>query len=872
MLLNSRSILLTIASAIVLIAGLPGCPTPPQPNVVNALLVSTTDLDFGEDINQFTITVRKTLSSRPMPPLQVRANNLPWIQVDFPGKRVSTGPNDPITVVVSVIRSEMDVGVNGGQITLFADGIVPVPVTVSAVQEVVAGFTADNQLPFVSRPVQFQNDTELASGAGPITSFMWDFGDGTTSTEENPVKVYDEAGLFTVSLTVTTATETASVVKADFIEVRSPIVPEADFDIDPREGFVGIAINFIDLSNLGSATASDPGTSFLWEFGDGETSTDQSPVHIYQTPGVFDVTLTVTTAFGTDSLTMANAVTIDEITPPTVDFFAEPRFVLEGETVSFAGNVLPGSLPILGLEWDFGDGTTSTEENPSHVYNEAGEQTVSLTVTTELGDTVETKPNFITVGELNALDRYVRTPDPNFSAEFFGTSQFSGSLVSAFELTSQAWRSAAEIYRIGNRIIGPADVPVWTHNMVVFEPNIAPENIDDTALLFISGGDVGEDVSQGEFLAIQQFAVLTNSVAVLLEQVPNQPIEFSGFPLPVSEDDLIAFTFDQFLTSIEQNNRDETWPLLLPMVKSAVAAMNATQAFIAENRDFEVADFIVSGASKRGWTTWLTAAADPQKRVKAVMPLVIDFLNNEPSLRHHIQVYGQFSDALDPYTDFSVANFGRNIFGEFDTAPGRELTDIVDPFEYRRRLIMPKFIVNATGDEFFVSDSAQFYFSQLQGPKWINYATNVGHGLGGVANQDVSGPMLAFFNRAKTTLLPPTVDFTFAPDNSSVTVQTDSTPAQVLLWTATDDTGPLRDFRENLSPPIEAPTPVWTSQEIFEDPGAVNQFTANVDVPVVPSVWTAYFVQVRFANPEFVFSTEIRVVPDQVPFPGAGLP
>jgi PhoPQ-activated pathogenicity-related protein len=125
----------------------------------------------------------------------------------------------------------------------------------------------------------------------------------------------------------------------------------------------------------------------------------------------------------------------------------------------------------------------------------------------------------------------------------------------------------------------------------------------------------------------------------LLSDIPNQPL-FGG----LREDDLLAHTFVQFLTT-----QDTTWPLLLPMVKGVVRAMDAIQDFLQRQQHISTAGFVVSGASKRGWTAWLTPVVDA--RVKAIAPWVYDNLNLAQQLRHQRDTWGQFSGQIAEYTE-----------------------------------------------------------------------------------------------------------------------------------------------------------------------------------------------------------------------------
>ena len=130
--------------------------------------------------------------------------------------------------------------------------------------------------------------------------------------------------------------------------------------------------------------------------------------------------------------------------------------------------------------------------------------------------------------------------------------------------------------------------------------------------------------------------------------------------------------------------------------------------------------FVVSGGSKRGWTTWTTAAVDP--RVVAIAPAVIDVLNVEPSFHHHWRAYGFWAPAVEDYVAHGIMEWiGTPQFGR--------LMAIEDPWSYRDRLTMPKFLVNSAGDQFFLPDSAQFYREGLKGETLFRYVPNSDHSL-----------------------------------------------------------------------------------------------------------------------------------------------
>jgi len=340
---------------------------------------------------------------------------------------------------------------------------------------------------------------------------------------------------------------------------------------------------------------------------------------------------------------------------------------------------------------------------------------------------------------------------------------------------------------------------------------------------------------------IGQIALNANTVVADLRMVPNQPLIFAGEKRLRAEDAIIAYTFDKYIAT-----GDGTWPLLLPMVKSAVRAMDTVEKYVSTitRGTVNVNKFVVSGGSKRGWTTWLTAAVD--SRVIAIGPAVIDVLNLDEQMKHHFAAYGFYSQAIRDYGDL-------NVFGRIDTPQGQALLKIIDPYEYRSRFTIPKFLLNSSGDQFFLPDSAQFYFHDLPGEKYLRYVPNTDHGLGG---SDAHMSLLVFYKSILAGSQRPQFSWTLKEDGSIV-VKTRQTPLQVYLWQATNATA--RDFR------LQTIGRAWTSS-ILRQQGA-GVYVAKVPEP--PAGWTAFFVELIYASGgpiPYKFTTQVRVVPDRLPF------
>jgi PKD repeat protein len=208
------------------------------------------------------------------------------------------------------------------------------------------------------------------SSLGTPTSWSWNFGDGKSSTARNPSHTYARAGTYTVTLTVGNAfgvTDSTS----DFVSPSLGSAPQADFQAQVS----GLRALFTDTST------GQPST-WTWAFGDGASSSAQSPEHVYAQAGTYNVTLTVANSAGTSS--KSKFVTVSLGDPPKADF----GFQANGLSVTFLDQSTGNPT---GWSWDFGDGSTSTQQNPTHTYAKPGSYTVVLTVANAAGSSHATK-------------------------------------------------------------------------------------------------------------------------------------------------------------------------------------------------------------------------------------------------------------------------------------------------------------------------------------------------------------------------------------------------------------------------------------------------------------------------------------------------
>ena len=429
-------------------------------------------------------------------------------------------------------------------------------------------------------------------------------------------------------------------------------------------------------------------------------------------------------------------------------------------------------------------------------------------------------------GHYTALDRYVAAPDASFRYTLSRTLTYPGLTAYQLEMVSQTWLGTAEV-----------DPPEWRHWLTIYRPD---HPATATALLLIDGGS-NTATAPAPDPTLVLLAATANTVVVDVGQIPNQPLRFAGETATRTEDAIIAYTWDRFLRT-----GDERWPARLPMTKAAVRAMDAATAFLAQapGGATAVRNFIVVGASKRGWTAWSTAAVDP--RVIAIAPLVIDTLNIPQAFAHHWEAYGSWSSAVADYVAAGIMNW-------FGTPQMDALLEIEDPYPYRARFALPSYQMASTGDQFFVPDSPRYYFNDLPGEKYLRFVPNTDHSLGSlsaVAN-------LATWVRAIAGNHP-RPRFYWEADRAAgeLTVRTVDTPTEVTLWQANNPNA--RDFR------LETLGAKWTSTPVTGSSGVYK-----IVLPSPAKGWTAYLVELAFPGPEdtpLVFTTEVVVMPDIYPF------
>ncbi len=245
-----------------------------------------------------------------------------------------------------------------------------------------ADFSADQTDFCVGGEVQFTDLSLLAE------SWLWDFGDSTSSTDQHPLHAYPQPGTYTVSLTVLNPCGDDTETKIQYITVKD--LPIADFSADKETACIEEDIQFTDLSTNA--------ISVVWQFGDGETSTDRDPIHSYGTYGFYNVTLIATGECGVDTLTKLSYIHV--LPNPTPEFSAKSQDNCLGIPTDFT---YEGQYATTWA-WDFGDGETSSVENPSHTYRQSGVYSITLTVTNSCGSDSLTKEEYITIYDLTVAE------------------------------------------------------------------------------------------------------------------------------------------------------------------------------------------------------------------------------------------------------------------------------------------------------------------------------------------------------------------------------------------------------------------------------------------------------------------------------------
>ncbi|MEM7655545.1 MAG: PhoPQ-activated pathogenicity-related family protein [Bacteroidota bacterium] len=432
--------------------------------------------------------------------------------------------------------------------------------------------------------------------------------------------------------------------------------------------------------------------------------------------------------------------------------------------------------------------------------------------------------------ETSPLFEYVQNVDSAFSYEVQDTLLGEGHTTYLIRMVSQRWLTEAEVKD-----------PLWWHWLTV----VVPDGVENpTGLLFIGGGSRNREQPTEADQMLVQTALATQTVVADLHNVPNQPVEFVSDTFgPRVEDELIAYGWRKFMEN-GAKREDAEWLARLPMTTAAVRALDVLQELDEAALTPSLERFVVAGGSKRGWTTWTTGIVDD--RVVGIVPIVIDLLNVVPSFEHHWQAYGEWAPAVGNYVYEGIMEWQ-------DSQEYQQLLAYTEPFSYRDQLDMPKLLINATGDQFFLPDSWQFYWDSLPGEKHLRYVANGEHSLRGT---DAIESLIAFHGHIAHNQ--PRPKFDWRVEGGKIIIDTDPNfpPEAIQLWQASNPEG--RDFR------VDVIDRSWTAQPVLTQEGGHYELS----IPEPEAGYAAFFVELTFPTQLPVplkMSTGVVVTPDTYP-------
>lgn len=434
------------------------------------------------------------------------------------------------------------------------------------------------------------------------------------------------------------------------------------------------------------------------------------------------------------------------------------------------------------------------------------------------------------ISQVSPLETYVKSVDPVTDYELVHESKGEGYSYYVIRSVSQNWLSANEVTET-----------TWWHWVSFVIPDKLDHNI---SFLMISGGSTNTKLPESPDKMLVEAALSTNSTAIKVHNIPFQPLTFVGDTVEKrTEDGLIAYGWREFM---ERGAKDEdaVWLARLPMTKAVITAMDAVTDYTNTQLGMNLGKYVVAGGSKRGWTTWTTAAMDD--RVVAMAPIVIDVLNVVPSFQHHWRSYGFWAPAVKDYEREGIMDWMGT--KEYD-----RLLEISDPYSFLDAFVdIPKLLINGSGDQFFLPDSWQFYWDEIKGEKHLAYIPNAGHSL---ENSDAMQILLGFYKRVLTEQARPEYTWEISDTHIKVSVDPKNAPVQVKLWEANNTEA--RDFR------IDVFGPGWKETLLPVQENGIYE----VPISAPEKGWKGHFVELSYmGNAPIKVTTGIKVLPESYPF------
>ncbi|WXT36472.1 PhoPQ-activated protein PqaA family protein (plasmid) [Salmonella enterica subsp. enterica serovar Infantis] len=408
-----------------------------------------------------------------------------------------------------------------------------------------------------------------------------------------------------------------------------------------------------------------------------------------------------------------------------------------------------------------------------------------------------------------------------------------GVMLQRFNLNSQTWSPQG--------VVSPER---WQNGVDIYIPDSAREK---NALVVINNGSnnngSGTPVAPTNFNEeeLSRIAIATRTVVISVSNVPNQVLSYQGVTTPLGEDNSVAYSWKLF---IGDTHKYQDASLHIPMAASVSQAFRLAKKELTQQN---INKFIVTGASKRGWAAWLTALSDPD--VGAVVPFAMDLLNTQKSLEHMYQSYGKnWPVAFYPY-------YNQGIDQQVGTDKFARLMRLEAPFTYLNtdmgdRLKIDKYIINASGDDFYVPDNSHFYYGLLPGSKSLRVVPNSTHnGILSVAEQS----LITFVNRFQEKQKLPEITENVqsrGDGKKELVVNFSEKPVAILQWTARNPAA--RDFRYACDIKYNS-VPVSL---------ATGDNTLSISLTTPDSGWQATYIEATFTD-GYVATTQVYITPDE---------
>ncbi|EIA9517057.1 PhoPQ-regulated protein [Salmonella enterica subsp. enterica serovar Infantis] len=408
-----------------------------------------------------------------------------------------------------------------------------------------------------------------------------------------------------------------------------------------------------------------------------------------------------------------------------------------------------------------------------------------------------------------------------------------GVMLQRFNLNSQTWSPQG--------VVSPER---WQNGVDIYIPDSAREK---NALVVINNGSnnngSGTPVAPTNFNEeeLSRIAIATRTVVISVSNVPNQVLSYQGVTTPLGEDNSVAYSWKLF---IGDTHKYQDASLHIPMAASVSQAFRLAKKELTQQN---INKFIVTGASKRGWAAWLTALSDPD--VGAVVPFAMDLLNTQKSLEHMYQSYGKnWPVAFYPY-------YNQGIDQQVGTDKFARLMRLENPLTYLNtdmgdRLKIDKYIINASGDDFYVPDNSHFYYGLLPGSKSLRVVPNSTHnGILSVAEQS----LITFVNRFQEKQKLPEITENVqsrGDGKKELVVNFSEKPVAILQWTARNPAA--RDFRYACDIKYNS-VPVSL---------ATGDNTLSISLTTPDSGWQATYIEATFTD-GYVATTQVYITPDE---------